>query len=110
MDVAYAVNERIGGAGIGTPAYYACGALAAKSWLRQALALGYAKIGAQDFALVRREPGDGLSADDQRAFVAVAAPDHGGGGGAGVAGVELERAREKVTAGAEVHGDGFGCG
>lgn len=50
MDVAYAINERIGAAGIGTPAYYACAALAEKRWLHQALALGYAQIGTQHFA------------------------------------------------------------
>lgn len=41
MKVSYAINEVIGGAGIGTPAYYACGALAKKRMLGQVLALGY---------------------------------------------------------------------
>ena len=49
MRVCYALNEVIGGAGIGTPAYYACGALAKQGWLHQALALGYRKIGQQEF-------------------------------------------------------------
>lgn len=56
MKVCYAVNEVIGGPGIGTPAYYACGALADKKWLQQALALGYKKIGRQDFAVQRAVP------------------------------------------------------
>lgn len=49
MRVSYAINECIGGAGIGTPAYYACAALADGGYLQQVLALGYQCIGKTDF-------------------------------------------------------------
>lgn len=50
MRVCYAINERIGGAGIGTPAYYACSALHAQGLLQQALSLGFQQIGHEQFA------------------------------------------------------------